>query len=336
MRIAVAGAGAVGRSVAAELVDNGHKVLLIEREFTRYVPARVPGADWFLADACELSSLEEAQLQSCDVAIAATGDDKANLAMALLAKGEFGVGRMVARINDARNEWLFTEAWGVDVAVSTPLAMVAAVEGAMASKFRNNGQTCVNAKRFIVTEKNYDAFVKAYVEAMSALEMGDPREKSTKLGPMARGNLRDTLHEQVTKSVDRGATIACGGEIPDRTGYYYPATVLTDVKPGQPAYDEELFGPVASVIRAKDDVEAMHIANDSRFGLGGGIFSQDEDYAVNLARSHFDTGMVFINGFNVATPNMPFGGVKDSGYGREHGGFGMKEFVNIKAINVMG
>lgn len=131
MRIAVAGAGAVGRSVAAELVDNGHKVLLIEREFTRYVPARVPGADWFLADACELSSLEEAQLQSCDVAIAATGDDKANLAMALLAKGEFGVGRMVARINDARNEWLFTEAWGVDVAVSTPLAMVAAVEGAI-------------------------------------------------------------------------------------------------------------------------------------------------------------------------------------------------------------
>ena len=207
-----------------------------------------------------------------------------------------------------------------------------AVKTCVVGRIYNNGQTCVNAKRFIVTEKNYDAFVKAYVEAMSALEMGDPREKSTKLGPMARGNLRDTLHEQVTKSVDRGATIACGGEIPDRTGYYYPATVLTDVKPGQPAYDEELFGPVASVIRAKDDVEAMHIANDSRFGLGGGIFSQDEDYAVNLARSHFDTGMVFINGFNVATPNMPFGGVKDSGYGREHGGFGMKEFVNVKTI----
>ena len=131
MRIAVAGAGAVGRSVAAELVDYGHKVLLIERDLTRYAPTTVPGADWFLADACELSSLEEAELQGCDVAIAATGDDKANLAMALLAKSEFGVGRVVARINDARNEWLFTDAWGVDVAVSTPLAMVAAIEGAI-------------------------------------------------------------------------------------------------------------------------------------------------------------------------------------------------------------
>lgn len=207
-----------------------------------------------------------------------------------------------------------------------------AVKTCVIGRIYNNGQTCVNAKRFIVTEKNYDAFVTAYVEAMSALEMGDPREKSTKLGPMSRGDLRDELHEQVVKSVDKGATVECGGEVPDREGYFYPATVLTGVTPGQPAYDEELFGPVASVIRAKDDMDAMRIANDSRFGLGGGIFSQDEDYAVNLARLHFDTGMVFVNGFNVATPNMPFGGVKDSGYGREHGGFGMKEFVNVKTI----
>ncbi len=131
MRIAIAGAGAVGRSVAAELVDYGHKVLLIEHEIARYAPETVPDADWFLADACELSSLEEAQLQICDVTIAATGDDKTNLAMALLAKTEFGVGRVVARINDAGNAWLFTEAWGVDVAVSTPMAMVATVEGAI-------------------------------------------------------------------------------------------------------------------------------------------------------------------------------------------------------------
>jgi trk system potassium uptake protein len=131
MRIAVAGAGAVGRSVAQELVGYGHKVLLIEKEFHRYEPATVPGAEWFLADACEITSLEEAEIQICDVAIAATGDDKANLAMALLAKTEFGVGRVVARINEAGNEWLFTDAWGVDVAVSTPVAMVAAVEGAI-------------------------------------------------------------------------------------------------------------------------------------------------------------------------------------------------------------
>ncbi len=131
MRIAIAGAGAVGRSVAQELVDYGHKVLLIEKEFQRYEPATVPGAEWLWADACEVSSLEEAEVQICDVAIAATGDDKANLAMAFLAKTEFGIDRVVARINDYRNEWLFTEAWGIDVAVSTPLALVTAVEGAI-------------------------------------------------------------------------------------------------------------------------------------------------------------------------------------------------------------
>ncbi|MCV7152911.1 potassium channel family protein [Mycolicibacterium pyrenivorans] len=131
MRIAIAGAGAVGRSVAHELVENGHKVLVIEKEFARYVPATVPGAEWFLADACEVSSLEEAEMHICDVAIAATGDDKSNLAMAFLAKTEFGISRVVARINDSRNDWLFTEAWGIDVAVSTPMALVAAVEGAI-------------------------------------------------------------------------------------------------------------------------------------------------------------------------------------------------------------
>ncbi|HEX3546860.1 MAG TPA: TrkA family potassium uptake protein [Mycobacterium sp.] len=131
MRIAIAGAGAVGRSVAQELLANHHKVLLIEREWSRYEPSAAPDADWLHADACELTSLQEAQLQMCDVVIAATGDDKSNLTMSLLAKTEFGVDRVVARVNDFRNEWLFTDAWGVDVAVSTPVAMVAAVEGAI-------------------------------------------------------------------------------------------------------------------------------------------------------------------------------------------------------------
>lgn len=131
MRIVIAGAGAVGRSVAQELVDNGHKVLLIEKEVRRYLPSTVPGAEWFLADACEVSLLEEAEIHTCDAAIAATGDDKSNLTMAFLAKTEFGIDRVVARINDARNDWLFTHAWGVDVAVSAPMALVAAVEGAI-------------------------------------------------------------------------------------------------------------------------------------------------------------------------------------------------------------
>ena len=207
-----------------------------------------------------------------------------------------------------------------------------AVESCVAGRIYNNGETCVNAKRFIVTEKNYDAFVERFSEKMGAIETGDPSDETTKLGPMARIDLRDELADQVKDSIAKGARALCGGEVPDGPGAFYPATVLVDVAPGQPAYDDELFGPVASVIKAKDDEDAMRIANDSRYGLGGGIFSKDEDYARKLAATYFDTGMVCVNGFNVAIPNMPFGGVKDSGYGREHGGFGMKEFVNAKSV----
>ena len=209
-----------------------------------------------------------------------------------------------------------------------------AVDACVTGRIYNNGETCVAAKRFVVTARHYDEFVDRFTQKMRAMKMSDPFDEDSDLGPMARGDLRDTLHEQVTDSVKKGAKILCGGEIPDRTGAYYPATVLVDVAPGQPAYDDELFGPVASIIKAKDDEDAMRIANDSRYGLGGGIFSQDEDRARELASRHFDTGMVCINGYNLAIPNMPFGGVKDSGYGREHGGFGMKEFVNAKSLYI--
>ena len=202
------------------------------------------------------------------------------------------------------------------------------------ARLYNNGQTCINGKRFIVTEKVYDEFVEKYVAKFEAIKTGDPTAEDTDMGPMAREDLRKTLQEQVDKSVENGATIACGGKIPEGPGAYYPATVLTDVAPGQPAYDDELFGPVASVIKAKDDEDAMRIANDSRYGLGGGIMSKNVDRAIELASKHFDTGMVFINTFGVADPSMPFGGVKNSGYGREHGGFGVKEFANTKAIFV--
>ncbi len=210
-----------------------------------------------------------------------------------------------------------------------------AVEACVAARIYNNGQTCVNGKRFIVTEKNYDDFVERYAQKMEALTLGDPTDDKTGLGPMARDELRDGLAKQVDESVEKGARAIVGGKIPDRKGAYYPATVLVDVKPGQPAYDDELFGPVASIIKAKDDEDAMRIANDSRYGLGGGIFCKDEDRARKLAAEEFDTGMISLNGFNIAIPNMPFGGVKNSGYGREHGGFGMKEFVNAKSIYMM-
>lgn len=207
-----------------------------------------------------------------------------------------------------------------------------AVKYSVMGRLYNNGETCVSAKRFIVTDKVYAAFVEAYVDQMKAITMGDPTDKNTKLGPLSSHDQFETVKEQVETSVAKGAKALCGGEVPDRKGVYYPATVLVDVAPGMPAYDDEIFGPVAAIIRAKDDQDAMRLANDSRYGLGGGIFCKDEEHAIKLARDHFDTGMIRINSFGAADPNMPFGGVKDSGYGREHGGFGMKEFVNVKSI----
>lgn len=209
-----------------------------------------------------------------------------------------------------------------------------AVDTCVKGRLFNNGQTCVNAKRFIVTEKNYDAFVSAYAKKFEAITMGDPNAADTQLGPLVSKAQRDKLHEQVSKSVSQGARLLVGGKVPDRTGWFYPATVLADVAPGQVAYADELFGPAAAIIRAKDDADAMRIANDSRYGLGGGIFSRDVKRARELASQYFDTGMVFINTFDVASPTLPFGGVKASGYGREHGPEGLKEFVNVKSIKI--
>ena len=207
-----------------------------------------------------------------------------------------------------------------------------AVKYSVMGRLYNNGETCVSAKRFIVTEKVYDRFVDAFVAQMKDITMGDPTDENSQLGPLSSQDQFDTVKGQVDDSVAKGAKVLCGGQAPNRKGAYYPATVLTDLAPGMPAYDDEIFGPVASIIRAKDDEDAMRLANESRYGLGGGIFSKNEERALKLARDHFDTGMVRINSFGAADPNMPFGGVKDSGYGREHGGFGMKEFVNTKAI----
>lgn len=209
-----------------------------------------------------------------------------------------------------------------------------AAEVCAEARLYNNGQTCINGKRFIVVDSVYDEFVEKFVARFEAVKTGDPNADDTDMGPMSRTDLREDVHEQVEKSVTKGAKVACGGSIPDGPGAFYPATVLTDVAPGQPAYDDEIFGPVASVIRAKDDEDAMRIANDSRYGLGGGILSGNKERAIELAKKHFDTGMVFINTYGVADPSMPFGGVKNSGYGREHGGFGVKEFANAKSIFV--
>jgi succinate-semialdehyde dehydrogenase/glutarate-semialdehyde dehydrogenase len=182
----------------------------------------------------------------------------------------------------------------------------------------------------------YEPFRDAFVQRMAAIQPGDPADPATKLGPIARQDLRESLHRQVQESVAAGARILIGGEVPDGPGFYYPSTVLEDVAPGMPAYDDELFGPVAALIRVADDDEAVRVANDSRYGLGGGIFSRDVDKATAIARDRFDTGMVNINGYRLAQPHLPFGGVKNSGYGREHGEAGLREFVNTKSVMIIG
>ncbi|WP_025643853.1 MULTISPECIES: NAD-dependent succinate-semialdehyde dehydrogenase [unclassified Psychrobacter] len=209
-----------------------------------------------------------------------------------------------------------------------------AVETCTQARLINNGETCVAAKRFIVVDSLYDEFRDRIVEKFSNSKADDPMDDSSDIGPLARKDLQEKLHEQVEESVKKGATISVGGKLPEGKGNFYPATILENVSEGQPAYDDELFGPVASLIRAKDQDDAMRIANDSRYGLGGAIFSKDEDKAIRLAREQFDTGMVYINGYGLANPALPFGGVKNSGHGREHGGFGIKEFVNIKGLHV--
>ncbi|MFO7705111.1 MAG: NAD-dependent succinate-semialdehyde dehydrogenase [Halopseudomonas sp.] len=247
--------------------------------------------------------------------------------------GSEGAGRHVGAVAAAALKKTVLELGSNDAYLVLEDADIAtAVKFSVMGRLYNNGQTCVSAKRFIVTDKVHDAFVDAFVAEMQGIVMGDPTDKASQLGPLSSQEQFDTVKGQVDASVAKGATILCGGEAPDRTGAYYPATVLTDLAPGMTAYDDEIFGPVASIIRARDDEDAMRLANESRYGLGGGIFSKNEERALKLARDHFDTGMIRINSFGAADPNMPFGGVKDSGYGREHGGFGMKEFVNVKSI----
>jgi succinate-semialdehyde dehydrogenase / glutarate-semialdehyde dehydrogenase len=198
----------------------------------------------------------------------------------------------------------------------------------------NSGQSCIAAKRFIVVEQLKSRFEQQLVSEMGKAKIGDPLNEETALGPLARRDLRDDLHEQVTKSIAKGGRCLCGGIMPGGPGAFYPPTVLTDVHPGMPAYDEEMFGPVAAVIAAKDIDDAIRVANDSEFGLGGGVFTRDLALGERLAADRIVAGSVFVNATVASDPKLPFGGVKDSGYGRELSAFGIREFVNIKTVVV--
>ena len=210
----------------------------------------------------------------------------------------------------------------------------AAAKVAATARMVNGGQSCIAGKRFIVVRKILEQFENALINEMRTFEMADPRREGTRLGPMQSVHARDEIHRQVTESVRKGARLVLGGHVPDRPGAWYPATVLTNVHPGQPAHDEEVFGPVASIIAAEDERDAIRIANASEFGLGSGVLTADLDRGRRIAAEELEAGMSFVNENVRSDPRMPFGGVKHSGYGRECSEFGIREFVNIKSVHV--
>ena len=209
--------------------------------------------------------------------------------------------------------------------------LAAAAKGAADARLVNSGQSCIAAKRFIAVEAVADRFLDRFADELRARRMGDPMARDTQVGPQAKIDLRDDLHRQVEESVKRGAKLLLGGQIPSGPGAYYPPTLLAGVDKGMPAFDEETFGPVAAVIRAKDEGDAVRLANDSSFGLGASLWTQDRARAQRLA-AQIEAGAIFVNGIVKSDPRLPFGGIKRSGYGRELSEYGIREFVNIKSV----
>ena len=259
---------------------------------------------------------------------------KHNKVKAVTLTGSTRAGRSVAEIAGKALKKIVLELGGSDPYLILEDADIEAAAKACAEgRLINSGQSCISAKRFIVVDAIRDVFEKNFVEKMRENKMGDPMHNKTDIGPLARIDIRDTLHQQVVDSIEAGATLLTGGELPEGTGAFYPPTVLTDVPADSPAYKEELFGPVAAIIPVPDASAAIQVANDSVYGLGSAIFSQDIKQAKSIARQ-LEAGCCFINDFVRSDPHLPFGGIKDSGYGRELSHYGIKEFVNIKTMSI--
>jgi succinate-semialdehyde dehydrogenase/glutarate-semialdehyde dehydrogenase len=209
-----------------------------------------------------------------------------------------------------------------------------AVATCVTSRLMNAGQSCISAKRFVVVRSRLAEFERRLVERMAAVRMGNPLEEDTDIGPLARADLRDALDRQVRESLERGARCLLGGRVPNGPGAFYPPTVLTDVGPGMPAYSEELFGPVAAILAVDDEAEAIRVANDTSYGLGAAVFTTDLARGERIAAHQLETGSAFVNAQVRSDPRLPFGGIKDSGYGRELSHFGLREFTNIKTVYV--
>jgi len=264
-----------------------------------------------------------------DAVAASIKDDRI---AAITLTGSVRAGSAIASMAGAALKKCVMELGGSDAFIVLADADIdAAVKGAIAGRFMNNGQICISAKRIIVEASIMEAFTEKFVAAVQALKMGDPRDESTILGPMARVDLRDELDGQVKATLAEGATLLLGGEPLAGTGNYYAPTVLGNVKLGMTSFTQELFGPVASLITAKDADDAIRMANDSEFGLGGSLWSRDIEAAKNLAKQVY-TGGMFINSPSFSDPRVPIGGVKKSGFGRELSHFGLREFTNPQTL----
>lgn len=256
------------------------------------------------------------------VAVTLTGSDKA--------------GRAVAKSAGSHLKKCVLELGGSDAYVILDDAdLDMAVQACVNGRLLNAGQSCIGAKRFIVTPKIFDRFEAMFVSEMKKASMGNPFDEKNKLGPLAREDIREDLIAQVNKSVEMGAHLLCGGKV-DLTsqGFYYPATVLSNVQPGMPAYSQEMFGPVATIIKAKDETDAIRIANDTHFGLGAAVFTSDIEKGKRIAEFELEAGCCFVNDFVKSDPRLPFGGIKESGYGRELSIYGAHEFANIKTVYI--
>ncbi|GAB7257475.1 NAD-dependent succinate-semialdehyde dehydrogenase [Polaribacter sp. OB-PA-B3] len=252
--------------------------------------------------------------------------------VAVTLTGSEPAGRSVAKIAGENLKKTVLELGGSDAYIILDDAdLEKASDLATYGRLQNNGQTCIAAKRFIVLESIYDDFLKLFTKKMQDAKLGNPTDEDVYFGPMARIDLRDEIHEQVEKTIKQGGKLVLGGKIPDRIGAFYPATILSDLKPGMTAFDEELFGPVASVIKAKDENEAIELANNSTFGLGSGVLTGNSKRGEKIALQ-LEAGNSFVNKLVASDPRMPFGGIKNSGYGRELSSYGIKEFVNTKSI----
>ncbi len=246
--------------------------------------------------------------------------------------GSEPAGRSVASIAGSEVKHVVLELGGSDPFVVMPSAdLEKAVATAVSARTSNNGQACINAKRFIVHTDIYDDFLERFTAAMSALRVGDPMDESTDVGPLATSSGRDDIVELVEDALGKGAVATTGGAVPDGAGWYYPPTVLSGITEDMRLYAEEAFGPVASVFRVESAEEALRIANDTTFGLSSAVWTQDEQEEELFVRG-LDAGAVFINGMSISYPELPFGGIKDSGVGRELSVEGIREFVNLKSV----